>query len=67
MDIFVKKLLQLVRNGNNVKVITYSKDPNCHVVTATPIDKSLLTRAYLPSRRGLTGSLSAASMSFSQL
>ena len=33
----------------------------------TPIDKSLLTRAYLPYSRGLTGSFSAASMSFSQL
>ena len=33
----------------------------------TPIDKSLLTRGYLPCSRGLTGSLSVASMSFSQL
>ena len=36
-------------------------------VPFTPIDRSLLTRAYLPCSRGLTSSLSAASMSFSQL
>ena len=33
----------------------------------TATDKSLLTRAYLPSSRSLTGSLSTASMSFCQL
>ena len=38
-----------------------------HIMVPTAMDKSLLTRPYLPSRRGLTGSLSAASMSFSQL
>ena len=31
------------------------------------IEKILLTRAYLPSSKGLTSNLSAASMSFSQL
>ena len=33
----------------------------------TPMDISCLPRAYLPSSRGLTGSLSAASMLISQL
>ena len=38
-----------------------------HKKVPTAMDISCLPRAYLPSRRGLIGSLSAASMSFSQL
>ena len=57
-------------NGEDVRMLSSTElqlmEPNLKV-NGTPMDKSLLTRAYLPCSRGLTGSLEAASMSFSQL
>ena len=57
----------LKRNKKGSKRVKRYVNFNLSKVLITAIDKSLLTRAYLPSSRGLTGSLSAASMSFSQL